>query len=89
MTAPNPGSREAIDAGCDCPMFANRHGRGVDLSLTGAATTDGPAFQITDTCPLHGSCPSCNNTGRVWLPKPTYGPARYHPHPCRDCGGEG
>lgn len=49
----------------------------VDAHAPGIDMSDGPL------------CPSCNNTGRVWLPTPRYGPARYHAHPCRDCGGEG
>lgn len=28
MTVPNPGSREAWDAGCSCPILDNSYGRG-------------------------------------------------------------
>ena len=47
----------------------------MDAHAPGIDMSDGPL------------CRSCNNTGRVWLPKPTYGSPRYHPHPCKDCGG--
>jgi hypothetical protein len=44
--APNPGSPEAAKAGCTCPVFDNRNGRGY--------WTDG-VFVIRDNCPLHGT----------------------------------
>ena len=28
MTAPNPGSNEALSLGCTCPVMDNGHGRG-------------------------------------------------------------
>lgn len=43
---PNPGSDEAIKAGCTCPVFDNHHGRGF---LRGGA----PVFWITSGCPIH------------------------------------
>ena len=45
---PNPGSNEALDAGCTCPVLDNGHGRG----LLG----DGEKFGwvINEGCPLHG-----------------------------------
>jgi len=39
---PNPGSDEALDQGCSCPVMDNGHGKG-----------PGP-FWVTVDCPLHG-----------------------------------
>jgi hypothetical protein len=48
---PNPGSNEAIDAGCTCPVLDNGHGKG-----SGFRTIEGePAFWIAIGCPLHGA----------------------------------
>lgn len=44
---PNPGSDEAIDAGCTCPVIDNGHGRG----WMGMANV----FAYNESCPLHGS----------------------------------
>jgi hypothetical protein len=47
---PNPGSDEALKAGCSCPVLDNGHGNGC-----GRKDKDGtPLFWITETCPLHG-----------------------------------
>lgn len=43
----NPGSPEAVDAGCECPVMDNRHGRGVPFP-------SGPVFWMNQLCPLHG-----------------------------------
>ncbi len=40
---PNPGSDEAIDQGCICPVLDNSHGKGFGNGR----------FWITDGCPLH------------------------------------
>ena len=42
---PNPGSDEAIEQGCTCPVMDNGHGRGA-YGMAGQ-------FWITDGCPLH------------------------------------
>jgi hypothetical protein len=42
----NPGSKEALAAGCRCPVIDNHYGRGVP-------TGDGPVFWITEGCPVH------------------------------------
>ena len=48
MNKPNPGSLEAIEAGCECPVLDNEHG-------AGCFQVDGePMFWITGTCPIHG-----------------------------------
>lgn len=47
---PNPGSKEAIKAGCSCPCLDNGHGNGC-----GRKDTDGtPLFWISAACPIHG-----------------------------------
>lgn len=43
--APNPGSDEALDQGCTCPVLDNSHGNGY--------YGDGSKFVITAGCPLH------------------------------------
>ena len=48
----NPGSDEAIDAGCRCPCLDNGHGRGY---LGGVKGDDGnTVFIVSSECPLHG-----------------------------------
>lgn len=46
---PNPGSKEAIEAGCRCPVLDNGHGRGFPWP-----GCDTPQFWISDNCPVHG-----------------------------------
>ena len=41
---PNPGSNEAIDQGCTCPVLDNCHGNMPDGN-----------YWITEDCPLHGT----------------------------------
>lgn len=41
----NPGSDEAIEAGCTCPVLDNAHGEG---------RGDG-TFWISGDCPIHGT----------------------------------
>ena len=51
---PNPGSPEAVAAGCTCPIMDNSHGFGM---LGGAVTNpdDGkPVFIFHEDCPIHG-----------------------------------
>lgn len=45
---PNPGSDEAIEQGCTCPVLDNGHGRGAWTDDKG-----GELFWITSGCPLH------------------------------------
>lgn len=44
-TIPNPGSDEAVEQSCICPVLDNNHGQGVD----------GGYWWITRDCPLHGA----------------------------------
>lgn len=49
---PNPGSAEAIEAGCKCPVIDNHHGNGFPaLDRDGGRRT---AFWISAECPIHG-----------------------------------
>jgi len=48
MNKPNPGSKEARDLGCTCPVLDNNFGEG---------TPDGHGgldFDVNAACPLHG-----------------------------------
>ncbi len=46
-TPPNPGSDEAIKAGCQCPILDNCHGKGAYDGKDGV-------YWINEECPLHG-----------------------------------
>lgn len=49
----NPGSDEAIAAGCTCPVMDNGHGRGY---LGGVTDEQGQTvFVIVVDCPIHGA----------------------------------
>jgi len=43
---PNPGSPEAVEAGCACPRMDNHHGKG-------RPTLEGFIFFVSELCPLH------------------------------------
>lgn len=54
---PNPGSSEAINRGCTCPVLDNSHGRGW-MGIPGV-------FVWREDCPLHKTdpcqhCPDCS-----------------------------
>ena len=40
-----PGSVEAVDIGCTCPVLDNHYGKGFG---------DPPLFWISGDCPIHG-----------------------------------
>lgn len=46
QTTPSPGSHEATERGCTCPVMDNAHGCGIP-------SRDGPGFLIAGDCPLH------------------------------------
>lgn len=49
---PKPGSQEAVDLGCTCPVIDNHHGAGMPmLDKSGGRSV---AFWISADCPLHG-----------------------------------
>lgn len=45
---PKPGSAEAVDLGCTCPIIDNRYGKGWP-------TEEGPHYWTDENCPLHGT----------------------------------
>ena len=47
---PNPGSTEAIEQGCKCPVLDNNHGTGLPYGKDGELT-----FWYSSDCPLHTS----------------------------------
>lgn len=51
---PNPGSKEAVEAGCICPVIDNHHGAGIPMEdpRTGEPVI---AFWRDATCRLHGT----------------------------------
>ena len=49
-TTPPPGSNEALDQGCTCPVLDNNHGRGSYLKNKDGETL----FWKTSDCPIHG-----------------------------------
>lgn len=49
-TKPNPGSEEAIRAGCRCPVLDNNRGKGIGISSDGETL-----FWMSGDCPIHGS----------------------------------
>lgn len=44
----NPGSKEAIEQGCTCPVMDNAHGKGVPQK-------GGVMLWQNEHCPIHGS----------------------------------
>lgn len=48
-TVPNPGSNEAIDQGCTCPVLSNNHGRGTGFKNKAGETM----FWKSGDCPVH------------------------------------
>lgn len=46
---PNPGSDEAHEQGCRCPILDNAHGDGYSLDRA----TGEPLFVIVESCKLH------------------------------------
>jgi len=47
MTTPNPGSDEAIEQGCTCPVYDNARGKGI-------MGEERFGFWLNKYCPLHG-----------------------------------
>ena len=46
---PNPGSPEAVEAGCLCPTMDNHNGKGFQMG-----EENGVMFWMVRSCPLHG-----------------------------------
>ena len=52
---PSPGSREASDLGCVCPVLDNHFGDGVPWPRDdGLDPKEHPSFWVSGNCPLHG-----------------------------------
>lgn len=49
MTEPNPGSEEAQEQGCICPVMDNNHGQGIPDGKGGYV------FWMNDNCPVHAN----------------------------------
>lgn len=52
---PNPGSQEAIDQGCKCPVMDNCYGKGIPIPDEDG--TISVAFWMSGDCPMHGFKP--------------------------------
>lgn len=50
---PNPGSDEARDGGCLCPVMDNGRGRGYLGGVINPETGE-PMFVVRADCPMHG-----------------------------------
>ncbi len=50
---PNPGSQEAINRGCTCPVIDNHHGEGVPMG-----GGSGVSFWMNAGCPVHAPGPA-------------------------------
>lgn len=48
MSKPNPGTKEAQDQGCTCPIIDNHYGKGVPDGK------GGHNFWMNGDCPIHG-----------------------------------
>ena len=46
---PNPGSPEAVEQGCLCPVIDNHYGKGIEMERGPS-----PIFTFNMECPLHG-----------------------------------
>lgn len=53
ITTPNPGSEEAIAAGCNCPVTDNHYGKGIPMRNPDNNKIE-LAFWMTADCVLHG-----------------------------------
>lgn len=50
---PNPGSKEAIEAGCICPVMDNHHGAGIPM-VDPDTKAIRHAYWVNATCSIHG-----------------------------------
>ncbi len=46
MDKANPGTKEALENNCTCPVLDNHHGKGIP-------TKDGRVFIYNENCPYH------------------------------------
>lgn len=62
MSAPNPGSPEAIKAGCKCPVLDNGHGRGW---MGGVKDEEGRTIYVySSACEIHWPAASTREEGQ-------------------------
>lgn len=54
IETPKPGSKEAIEAGCNCPVMDNRHGLGIPMVNPETKAVEF-AYWMTADCILHGT----------------------------------
>jgi hypothetical protein len=59
MNKPRPGSKEAQDQGCTCPIMDNHYGNGVPDG------SGGRNFWMNSDCPIHSSSPTPSNGGET------------------------
>jgi hypothetical protein len=50
---PKPGSKEAIEAGCNCPVMDNHHGEGIPFNKPGTSDIM-IGYWMTADCVIHG-----------------------------------
>jgi hypothetical protein len=62
METLRPGSDEAYNEGCRCPVYDNRRGEGLFVDTDGKTV-----FWISGSCPIHGD-PVDNSLGTVEHP---------------------
>jgi hypothetical protein len=51
MTKPNPGTKEAIESGCICPVLDNNHGKGIPIKTKDGTIQTG--YWMDNACPIH------------------------------------
>lgn len=51
---PNPGSAEAVEKGCTCPVMDNSYGMGMLGGSVLHPDTGNPLFIFHEDCPVHG-----------------------------------
>ena len=61
---PNPGTTEAINAGCRCAIIDNGHGRGY-MGGVKDKTTGETMFVYTVGCPVHAPSPAPTLRGEM------------------------
>jgi hypothetical protein len=50
---PKPGSKEAVEAGCNCPVIDNHHGEGIPMVNPDTKEVQ-RAYWMTADCVIHG-----------------------------------
>lgn len=53
----NPGSHDAVKAGCTCPVIDNHYGKG--------RREDYKEYLVNDTCPLHNHIITKDNNNEL------------------------